>query len=95
MERLELAAFLENQIRLLEIAFEESDGMMVGADRHEEWEYIGQNPFWPLSYESGESHRAVNPLDWSEEEGSAKALDPIKNEIDSMKELIKTLKGEK
>jgi len=86
--------FIENQIRLLEKAFNESDGMMVGVDRHEEWEHIGDNKFSFMSIITSEEHRARNPLEWSEEVGSAKALDPIKNEIDSMKELVKTLKGE-
>lgn len=90
----QLVAFLENQIRLLEKAFEESDGMMVGADRHEVFEYIGGNQFWFASGISAERHREVNPLEWSEEQGTAISLDPIKNEIDSMKELVKTLKGD-
>lgn len=95
MERLEIAAFLENQIRLFEKAFEETDGSMVGADRHEEWEYVGKNNFWPLSLESAETHRAKHPLDWSEEIGAAIVLDPIRSEIDAMKEMVKTLKGER
>lgn len=85
----QLIVFVENQIRLLEKAFEESDGMMVGVDRHEEWKYIGESIF------IGPSTPETHPLEWSEEIGTAIVLDPIKNEIDSMKELVKTLKGTK
>lgn len=91
----QLVAFLENQIRLLGKAFEESDGMMVGADRHEEWEYIGNGVPLFVNKEQIERHRAQNPHDWSEESGTAKALDPIRNEIEAMKATVETLKGEK
>ena len=95
MERLELIAFLENQIRLLEKALEESDGMMVNVDRHEAWSYIGKASSRLIAAIAQKAHREKNPLDWSEEQGAEIALDPIKNEIDSMKEMVKTLKGEK
>lgn len=89
MDNKQLAAFMENQVRILEKAFEESDGMMVGADRHEEFKYIGKSIF------IGPSTPETHPLEWSEEHGTAIVLDPIKTEIDNMKEIVKTLKGEK
>ena len=89
----QLIAFLENQIRLLEKAFEESDGMMVGVARHEVFEYIGPVGRLFIQKGSAERDREENPFHWSENYGTAIALDPIRSEIDAMKEMVKTLKG--
>ena len=72
----QLIVFVENQIRLLEKAFEESDGMMVNVARH--------------ITEDDEQDGVVNRTD---AHGTALALDPIKNEIDAMKGIVRTLRG--
>ena len=89
----QLAAFIENQASLLEDALEKSDKSMVGVDRHELFEYIGNNPLWALTGLTEDEHRDRNPLDWSQEQGSVKVLDPIRNEIEAMNEMVLTLRN--
>lgn len=78
MDNNQLAAFMVNQIRLLEKAFEESDGMMIRVARH-----ITED-----DEQDGVTHR-------TDAHGTAISLDPIRIEIDAMKEMVKTLQGEK